>query len=202
MRVIAGSAKGRRLFSPSGNSKKQMIRPTSDRCREAVFSILGSDLVTGSRVLDLFAGTGALGIEALSRGASDAVFVDNGSASLNLIRKNLQTLGFLSYQLFKRDMTKGLFFLQNTIVSGSQKSELSGFDLVFLDPPYQKNYSNQILTELGDNGLVVPGGTVVCEEHRSCSFPESTGPLKLYDNRVYGDTGFWFYRAKAKEASV
>lgn len=196
MRVIAGSARGRRLFSPDGNSKKHVIRPTSDRCRESVFNILGNERVKGGRVLDLFAGTGALGLEALSRGASETVFVDNGAESLTLVKRNLQAIGFLSYQLFKRDITKGLFFLSKKTIDASNAS-LAGFDLVFLDPPYQKNYCEPVLTELVENGLVNVGGVVVCEEYRSCEFPEQSGPLELYDKRVYGDTGFWFYAHKS-----
>jgi 16S rRNA (guanine966-N2)-methyltransferase len=193
LRIIAGSARGRKLFSPVGNAKKHPIRPTSDRCRESVFSILGSELLAGSRVLDLFAGTGALGLEALSRGADEVVFVDNSIASITLIKKNIQTIGFSSCLLFKRDITKGLFFLQRGLETGPEKSARYTFDLVFLDPPYQKNYCKQVLTELVDNGLVCIGGTIVCEEHRSCEFPEDIGSLRLYDNRIYGDTGFWFY---------
>nr|MBF0221162.1 16S rRNA (guanine(966)-N(2))-methyltransferase RsmD [Desulfobulbaceae bacterium] len=196
MRVIAGSARGRRLFSPEGNSKKHAIRPTSDRCRESVFNILGNERVKGCRVLDLFAGTGALGIEALSRGAGETVFVDSGTESLTLIKRNLQAIGFLSYQLFKRDITKGLFFLGKRTAE-PVNGEQVGFDLVFLDPPYQKNYCNQVLTELCDNGLVNLGGVVVCEEYRACELPEQSGILTVYDKRVYGDTGFWFYTRKA-----
>ena len=193
MRVIAGSARGRKLFSPVGKAKNQPIRPTSDRCRESVLSILGQELISGSRVLDLFAGTGALGIEALSRNASEVVFIDNSFTSINLIKKNIQALGFSSCRLFKRDIMKGLFFLQKSIAKRPNKSGRFIFDLVFVDPPYQKNYCNQVLTQLVDNGLVVQGGTIVCEEHRLCNFPEDIGPLTLYDHRIYGDTGFWFY---------
>lgn len=204
MRIIAGSARGRKLFSPAGNEKKHPIRPTADRCRESLFNILGAELVADCRVLDLFAGTGALGLEALSRGAESAVFVDSSSAAIQLIARNIQTIGFSSYQLVKRDITRGLFFLKNLsaqkleveqISTGSGHEPLSrtGFDLAFLDPPYLLGYCNQALTELVDNGLLNPGATVVCEEHRSCSFPNQVKALRLYDNRVYGDTGFWFY---------
>jgi 16S rRNA (guanine966-N2)-methyltransferase len=144
-------------------------------------------------VLDLFAGTGAIGLEALSRGAGEVVFVDNSIAAITLIKKNIQAMGFSSCQLFKRDITRGLFFLQKVLEAGFQESGRKKFDLVFLDPPYQKNYCKQVLTELVDNGFVVKGGTIVCEEHHSCEFSEIIGPLRLYDNRIYGDTGFWFY---------
>lgn len=196
MRIIAGSARGRKLFSPVGNSKKQSIRPTSDRCRESVFSILGAETLSESRVLDLFAGTGAMGLEAISRGAGEVVFVDNSIAAITLIKRNIQTLGFSSCQLIKRDITKGLFFLQGGREMGAKRVKKNLFDLVFLDPPYQKNYCKQVLTELVDNGLVSSGGTIVCEEHCSCEFPEEMGHLRLYDNRLYGDTGFWFYTAE------
>ena len=111
MRIIAGTAKGRRLFSPGRHKNNLRIRPTSDRARESLFNILGPLPVKGARVLDLFAGTGALGLEALSRGAEQAVLVDNDSGAITLIHKNITICGFSERtSVLRRDLMKGLFF--------------------------------------------------------------------------------------------
>ncbi len=192
MRIIGGTARGRKLSAPGTRFKGQLVRPTSDRAREAIFNILGP-LVQDSRVLDLFAGTGALGLEALSRGARSAVFVEQHPGVIALIRKNIEHCGFSDRsQVVKRDLAKGLFFLQ-------QLAPSSGFDLVFLDPPYGKGLAGKILRDLADCRLVRMNGVVVAEESAAESLPEAVQRLHLFDRRHYGEAGFWFYRMNEVE---
>ena len=142
MRIIAGTARGRRLYSPA-KKKRSLIRPTSDRAREALFNII-SQRINGALVLDLFAGTGALGLEALSRGAAHCLAIDNSPESLRLIRANSAACSFADkLTLVKRDLRKGLGFLQSMVSD-------QGFSLVFLDPPYGRKLSLRLLEELAD----------------------------------------------------
>jgi 16S rRNA (guanine966-N2)-methyltransferase len=168
MRVIAGAHKGRRLTAPAGTA----TRPTSDRVREALFSILGAR-VAHARVLDLFAGSGALGIEALSRGALAATFVDVAPAAIHAIRRNLE--GIEGGEVVRRD---ALSFLRSARENDRQ------YDLVFLDPPYRQ--AATLGRKLGEAvpAVVAPGGMVVSESDRRA-------PLDLpdlCDERRYGDT--------------
>lgn len=186
MRIIAGTARGRKLFSPGGGPKNHRIRPTSDRAREALFSIIASRIQDAS-VLDLFAGTGALGLEALSRGAAWAVFVDSNQNAITLVRKNIAACGFSERSLvIKRDLSKGLSFLDNSLPP-------QGFSLVFLDPPYGEELCGKILFELGRSGIVCDNGLVIAEDTALARLPSSIGPLHLADQRRYGDTAFWMY---------
>ena len=165
MRIVAGTHGGRRLLAPKGHD----VRPTSDRVREALFSILG-DRVTGARVLDLFAGTGALVLEALSRGAATATFVDRDVAA---VRANLAALG-LEAAVIRRD---AIGFLER---AGAQ------FDLVFLDPPYRE--AERLAPRLADTlpAVLAPGALVVSESDRRA--PLDLPPLETLDERRYGDT--------------
>jgi 16S rRNA (guanine(966)-N(2))-methyltransferase RsmD len=165
MRIVAGTHGGRRLVAPKGRD----VRPTSDRVREALFSILG-DRVAGARVLDLFAGTGALGLEAHSRGAAGATFVDRDTAP---VRANLEALG-LTAAVHRRD---ALAFLAAT---GER------YDLVFLDPPYRE--AARLATRLADTlpAVLAPGALVVSESDRR--EPLDLPPLETLDERRYGDT--------------
>jgi len=185
LRIIAGSARGRRLCTPARGDRR--IRPTADRAREALFSIIGPEVV-GAAVVDLYAGTGALGLEALSRGAASALFVDLHNDPLGLIGKNIELCGFSERScLVRRDLTKGLFFL-------AQLAPAEGFDLVFIDPPYGKGLAMMALTELGRLELLAGKALVVAEEDSSAVFAESYQGLRLFDQRRYGDTGFWLFR--------
>src|SRR5665213_2030163 len=153
MRGVGGRLRGRTLAAP----KSQGVRPTADRLREAVFNILihgYGDPVTGARVLDLFAGTGALGIEAVSRGAAYALFVDDGVEARSLLRNNTEALGLGgTTRIFRRDATKL-----------GPAHPLEPFSLVFLDPPYGKGLAEKALTSARDGGWLVPQALAVVEE--------------------------------------
>jgi 16S rRNA (guanine966-N2)-methyltransferase len=167
VRVIAGEYKGQRLHTPAGRS----TRPTADRVREALFSILGP--LDGERVLDLFAGSGALGIEALSRGADSAVFVDSDQRALAAIRRNLETIG-VEAAVQRRD---ALAYLRGA----SERP----FDLVFLDPPYSS--ASELAGPLSERlpALLTKDARIVSESDKRNPL-ELTLPLR--DERVYGDT--------------
>jgi 16S rRNA (guanine966-N2)-methyltransferase len=184
LRIIAGSAKGRRLATPAMTKGRPLIRPTSDRAREALFSIIGP-AVEEARVLDLFAGTGALGLEALSRGAAFALFVDRHQQATALIRENIDLCGFAEKaRILQWDLDKGLAFLEGQ----------PAFSLVFLDPPYGTNLAPRLLAELATGCHLAANSLVVAEDAAGERLPETSGRLQLADRRRYGDTGFWFYR--------
>jgi 16S rRNA (guanine966-N2)-methyltransferase len=170
MRVIAGQWRGRRLQAPPGDA----TRPTSDRVREALFSVLGAR-VDGARVLDLFAGSGALGIEALSRGAAEATFVDSAPAAIRAMRANLDALG-ADAEVRRADVRRFL---------GSASAAEREYDLVFLDPPYR--LAGRLGGELAASlpAVLAPGATVVAESDRR---HELELGLPILDERRYGDT--------------
>jgi 16S rRNA (guanine966-N2)-methyltransferase len=178
MRVIAGSLGGRRLKAPRGRA----TRPTSDRVREALFSMLGE--IAGARVLDLFAGTGALGIEALSRGAASAVFVEREGAAAAVLRENLEALGIGSGQAELR-RADALVALR----TASARAET--YDLVFIDPPYGQAASlgPRLAALLPE--LLAPGGRAVAESDRR--EPLALG-LPVEAERRYGDTSITIHR--------
>ena len=153
MRVVGGKLRSRPLAGPKTN----VIRPTSDRLREALFNILThsyGDPVTGARVLDLFAGTGALGVEAISRGAAYALFVDEGVEARALLRDNIEALGLGGVtRIFRRDATKL-----------GPAHPLEPFSLVFLDPPYGKGFAEKALSSAHNGGWLRPEALVVVEE--------------------------------------
>ncbi len=185
MRIISGSARGRKLLAP-GQRFGDLIRPTSDRAREAIFSILAAKVV-GARVLDLFAGTGALGLEALSRGAVSAVFVDGQRSVIELINRNIALCGFAEgATVFHKDLARGLAFLAG--------QSLNGFDLVFLDPPYGNTLALRGLESLAGGNFLAVKGIVVLEDAAEAQYPENMGPLVCFDQRRYGEAGFWLYQ--------
>lgn len=175
MRIVAGRWGGRRIAAPPGEA----TRPTSDRVREAVFSILG-DLVVEARVLDLFAGSGALGLEALSRGAASAVFVDAAAAAARAIRANLDALGGEG-EIVRAD---ALAALGMAVRAGQQ------YDLVFLDPPYRRASALAPALGVGLEAVLAPGARVVTESDRRAPLDLS---LPLLDERSYGDTLIRFH---------
>lgn len=189
MRIVGGVAKGRKLFAPGNRFKHSLIRPTSDRAREAIFNIISS-YVYDAQILDLFAGTGALGLEALSRGAQSAVFVENHQGALDLIKKNIDICGFSEKSLLmKQNLTKGLFFLDRV-------APVSGFSLIFLDPPYGKNLAKKKLEELAECDFLNDNAIIVAEESIKQDLPEDIDTLHLFDRRSYGEAGFWLYHVK------
>lgn len=194
MRIISGKAKGLKITSPS--KKSQVIRPTSDRCREALFSILAT-MVIDAKILDLYAGTGALGIEALSRGCQTAFFVDYSTTALNLIKTNLSTLHSSldprktthETTVIRYDLSKGLPPLEKYL-----QSQSSVFDIIFLDPPYGKGLSLRTLEDIDRSNYLDQDGIIVVEDRSGFDFPKQYQKIKLTDKRKYGDTGFWFYQ--------
>lgn len=181
MRITGGQAKGRLLASLKGWN----IRPTSDRVRESVFSLIGQDM-TDFKVLDLFAGTGCLGIEALSRGASRALFIDNSIQSIKLIKKNLARCGYESLGfVWKKDLSKGL----------PRKHPLlkEKFDVIFLDPPYEKKMISPLLVELSDRDLLASPAIAVAESFKRETLPEVLGKLQMVSFRTYGETKISIY---------
>ncbi|HFC04454.1 MAG TPA: 16S rRNA (guanine(966)-N(2))-methyltransferase RsmD [Rhizobiales bacterium] len=177
MRIVAGIHKGRALATPKSNS----IRPTTDRVREAMFNILSHSIdgftFDDARVLDVFAGTGALGLEALSRGAKFIQFIEQDATARGLIRTNAETLGATGQvKIWRRDAT-----------SLSKLESISPFNLVFLDPPYGKGLGDKALTGLVEGGWLAAGAVVVLEELKSAQVVVP-GQLTEITMRIYGDT--------------
>jgi 16S rRNA (guanine966-N2)-methyltransferase len=182
MRVVGGRLKGRNLASPASRD----IRPTADRLRESLFNILVhayDDPIVDARVLDLFAGTGALGIEAVSRGAAFALFVDNGTEARALLRNNVEALGLGgTTKVYRRDATQL-----------GPAHPVEPFSLVFLDPPYRMKLAEQALTSLRDGGWLTRDALLVVEEHKAAAFAAPEGFAEL-ERRAYDDTEFTFLR--------
>lgn len=178
MRVIAGSARSLKLIAPEGLD----VRPTIDRYKETVFNIIGQQ-VAGARVLDLFAGTGANGIEALSRGAASAVFVENSKKALVALEANLKfTKLFEKATLMKYDYIKALTMLQD---------QGQTFDVIYMDPPFNKDYENQALTLLLSCGLLAEDGIVVCESDTETVI-DGGSSLEIYKEKVFKSCKFTF----------
>jgi 16S rRNA (guanine(966)-N(2))-methyltransferase RsmD len=176
MRIVAGSARGRPLKGP----RSDKVRPTADRVRESIFNILGQWL-DGQRVLDLYTGTGALGLEALSRGAAEAVLVDVDTA---LCQENARALGFEpQVKVLRMQADRALEQLQR---------EGRAFDLIFSDPPYAAEVTARTLAKA--EPLLAPGGTCVMEHDKREDVPEVVGRLHRADSRAFGDTRVAFFR--------
>jgi 16S rRNA (guanine966-N2)-methyltransferase len=178
------------LQTPSKSTAKNIsrsIRPTADRAREALFNIIGRE-IRDAVVLDLFAGTGALGLEALSRSARQAVFADHSSQAVRLIEKNINLCNFSDRtRVVKRDLSKGLYFLRK-LEPGLK------FSIIFIDPPYRQGLAEAMLLEIMKTNLLSDNGLVIIEDDALAELPSGVEALKLADRRRYGDTGFWFYR--------
>src|SRR5882757_9367872 len=186
MRVVGGRLRSRPIAGPKGEGKFEGLRPTSDRLREAMFNILVhayGDPVTGARVLDLFAGTGALGIEAASRGAAFVLFVDDGVEARSLLRNNTEALGLGgTTRIFRRDATKL-----------GPAHPLEPFSLVFLDPPYGKGLAERALTSAKEGGWLTPDALIVVEEAADVDFAAPHG-FEEIERREYGDTQVVFLK--------
>lgn len=180
MRVVGGDLKGRNIVAPASRD----IRPTADRLRESVFNILVhayDDPLQDARVLDLFAGTGALGIEAISRGAAFALFVDNGAEARALLRNNVEALALGGVtKVYRRDAT-----------DLGPAHPMEPFSLVFLDPPYGKGLAEKALASLREGGWLKPNALLVVEEAKAAAFAAPDGYQEL-ERRAYDDTEFVF----------
>jgi 16S rRNA (guanine(966)-N(2))-methyltransferase RsmD len=186
MRVIGGQAKGRRLKAPKGRA----LRPTADRVKEALFNILPRDL-SGYRVLDLFAGTGNLSVEALSRGASDALLTDSSRQARKAIEENLRALGFEGRsRVWSAPVLSSIRRL-------SQRGE--SFDLIFLDPPYEKGWVGTSLRAVARGGLLRESGLLVAEHSVREKVEERYGSLTLRDQRRYGSTQLSFFQRSEEQ---
>ncbi|MDA4847637.1 16S rRNA (guanine(966)-N(2))-methyltransferase RsmD [Hoeflea poritis] len=187
MRIVGGSFKGRSLAGP----RSQSIRPTTDRTREALFNILAhgyADALAGSRVLDLFAGTGAVGLEALSRGASFALFVEQSAEGRGLLRDNIEKLGVQGRtKVYRRDAA-----------SLGDIGAIEPFDLAFADPPYGKGLGERALASACAGGWLRRGALVLLEE-RADAGPQPGGGFRLLEIRSFGDTAIHFYRCESTE---
>jgi 16S rRNA (guanine966-N2)-methyltransferase len=183
MRIVGGKFKGHSLSAPSTSA----TRPTSDRVRESIFNILAHGIegfdIEVARVIDLFAGTGALGLEALSRGARFCQFVEDDAGVRGVIRRNADALGVIGQcKIWRRDATK---------LGGCAPQ--TPFDLAFCDPPYNKGLGEKALASLVEGKWLTPGAVVVLEEAEKAAVPSILG-LDLLDTRIYGDTAVRFYR--------
>lgn len=179
MRIIGGIHRGRTLRTTGGLG----VRPTSDRLRETLFNILAPH-VRGSRFLDICAGSGAVGIEALSRGASEATFIESSRHACDVIEANLASLEITQATIIKRDVAASLKQLDR---------ESAQFDLVFFDPPYASEIYAQVMNQLGSSNLVAPGALVIVE-HRAKSPPAPVaGKLRIFREVKQGESALAFY---------
>jgi 16S rRNA (guanine966-N2)-methyltransferase len=188
MRIIAGTFRSRQLHSLKGLP----LRPTSDKLRETLFDILG-ELVVGARFLDIFAGTGAVGIEALSRGASEVIFVEKYPPAVALIKKNLASLDISGgARVLPLDALKALERL-----GGEPTAAHARRDLLFFDPPYaEKAEYASVLEFLGESTLLAVGGVVIAEHQRALDLPECSGKLDRVRVLRQGDAALSFYRVR------
>ena len=177
MRVITGSAKGRKLAGPV----KTDIRPTSDMIKEAIFNIIQFD-IEGSRVLDLFAGTGQMGIEAASRGASSVTFVDESRKAVNLIKTNLERCG-----------------LNGRIVSADSTAFLDGceqFDVIFIDPPYSGGLARKCAEKILEFDILSESGIMICETGRETDLPPAPERYEKGKEYIYGKKKVTMYHGR------
>ena len=192
MRIVGGNHRGKKLSTP----KSTETRPTTDRVREAMFNKIAHGVakhfddfdIEGANVLDLFAGTGALGLEALSRGAKFAVFVEDAIEPRGLIRSNIEQLEFTGItKLFKRDAT----------YLGPMK-RFQPFNLIFLDPPYNKELGEKALNSAIEGGWFADEALIILEESKSATITWPEG-IELLDEKTYGDTTLYYAKWQAKE---
>ena len=186
MRIISGTSKGRKLVTP----KRYSIRPTSDRVKESLFNILGSE-VEGKVVLDLFAGTGNLGIEALSRGAKRVIFVEKGRQALRLIQTNLDQLGLADRsEILPKDVNRAIGILK-------QRGE--GFDLILMDPPYEKGLIQRTLMKLNTHPIYHRDSILVIEHNRREPLPHVLEGWNLIRQQKIGDTLLSFLTLQVRD---
>ncbi|GAB7388095.1 16S rRNA (guanine(966)-N(2))-methyltransferase RsmD [Bacillaceae bacterium] len=182
VRVIAGAKKGRRLYAVPGRG----TRPTTDRVKEAIFSMIGP-FFSGGTGLDLYAGTGSLGIEALSRGLDRVIFVDENRQAVDTIKRNLAALDFTGKaEVYRNDARRALKALGRRGMR---------FELVFLDPPYAERRLEGDITMLEEQGLLAPGGLIVAEHDERDVLPEAIGRLQKVKANQYGITSISIFKA-------
>lgn len=181
MRIIAGDAKGRRITTPSGRD----TRPTSDRVKESLFNILG-DRVPDAVVLDLFAGTGNLGLESLSRGAKLSIFIDFNRDSIKIIKENIKLLKYEgNCEVYHNDAVSALNILA--------KREIK-FDIIFVDPPYHKELVPAVIDKISELDLMKGSGIIAAEHDVKDCLPDRISNMISYKSSAYGDTVLTFYR--------
>ena len=180
MRVIGGQSRGKRLIGP----KSLNVRPTADRVKETLFNILPREL-DGYAVLDLFAGTGSLSIEAISRGAQSAVLVDAAAKSVVMIRENLKRLGY--------DNRARVMAMPAARALRQLSKQERSFDLIFVDPPYERAWIDKVMVFIGGSNLLKPSGWLVVEHSAREPIDECYGRLRCIDQRKFGDTRLSFY---------
>ncbi len=197
MRVIAGSARGVCLSSVKGDK----TRPIQDRTKESLFNIL-SGIIQDSRVIDLYAGTGAIGIEALSRGAASCIFIENNRLAIQVIRDNLVATGLQNKAtILKYDVLETASYLEKNGIK---------LDIVFAAPPYplveENSYRSELLTFfsiLSEKHIIPPEGIVILQQRKAeFQIPPEASCLELFDTRIYGDTQVLFFRINAIEKNV
>ncbi|MBF0209906.1 MAG: 16S rRNA (guanine(966)-N(2))-methyltransferase RsmD [Desulfamplus sp.] len=188
MRIISGTCRGRKLATLKGMS----IRPTSDRVRESIFNIIGQK-INGVYVLDLFAGTGAFGIESLSRGAKMALFVDIAKTSCSVIRQNIDLCRFSDKSaVLQADALK--FSLPEKLLLKQFKGATKKFDLIFVDPPYEMGFVEKVLTSQELSNLVSQDSLLILEHSIKEKIPDNLQMVDIYDQRQYGKTLISFFK--------
>ncbi|MBD2870785.1 16S rRNA (guanine(966)-N(2))-methyltransferase RsmD [Paenibacillus arenilitoris] len=188
MRVIAGEAKGRALKAVPGMN----TRPTTDKVKEAIFSMIGP-YFDGGMALDLFAGTGGLGIEAWSRGVERTVFVDRDKISVDVIRQNVQSAKMESAaEIYRNDAERAL----KALAKREQR-----FRLVFLDPPYKMTTMDEVMVQLAENGLLEPNAVIVVEHDAAHRYAEALGDFTQIKHARYGDTAVSIYTYDNEDSS-
>lgn len=196
MRIIAGKAKGRKLLSPLNGGRETEVgdpnatRPTLDRVKEAMFSII-SHKILDAKVLDLFAGTGSLGLEALSRGADSCIFVDSYRETYELLLENIKNLNF-------NDVSSTLFMDYKMALKNLSSSE-KVFDIIFVDPPYLNNMIPYALNYIDEHNMMSEKGVIVTKTDIREEITEEDGNIELVLSRKYGKTVISFYQFKEKE---
>ncbi|MDD2482349.1 MAG: 16S rRNA (guanine(966)-N(2))-methyltransferase RsmD [Lutispora sp.] len=189
MRIIAGELKGRKLE----RIDTELIRPTSDRVREALFSILG-DMVIDSRFLDLFAGSGSVGIEAFSRGAKEVVFVDAGNDSIKVLNSNLQ----------KTNLIEETEIIQADYAATVEKLAYQGrkFDIIFIDPPYKFGIALDAVRKIQEKNLLSKNGVIIVEHGSKDLIPEKIGIFEIFKEKKYGNIRLSLYVIKKKNGEI
>jgi len=182
MRISSGDKKGKELKCAP---RSPLLRPITDKIKNAIFSIL-FDKVIGARVLDMFAGTGILGFESLSRGAKSVVFVDKSYKNIKLIRENAQNLGFAeTTEVLSRDFEEALEYME--------KMEKT-FSIVFIDPPYNTDFAVRVLNHPSFPSLIKSDSLVIVRVHHKTKLPAHAGSLSVIDERKYGEAKVYFYK--------